>query len=66
MIQQDFFESMIMENSRGTDKRDDEDKLTDQQIKDNILTLLVTGHDTRMQLLHGSIKFLGENPAVLE
>ncbi|XP_021285032.1 abscisic acid 8'-hydroxylase 3-like isoform X2 [Herrania umbratica] len=66
VIQQDFLESLIMKHSRGTDTGDDENKLTDQQMKDNILTLLVAGHDTTTAALTWLIKFLGENPAVLE
>lgn len=66
VIQQDFLESLIMKHSKGTDTKDDENKLTDQQMKDNILTLLVAGHDTTTAALTWLIKFLGENPEVLE
>ncbi|EOY16689.1 Cytochrome P450 [Theobroma cacao] len=66
VIQQDFLESLIMKHSRGTETGDDGNKLTDQQMKDNILTLLVAGHDTTTAALTWLIKFLGENPAVLE
>ncbi|XP_022773375.1 abscisic acid 8'-hydroxylase 3-like [Durio zibethinus] len=66
VIQQDFLESLIIKHSRGTDTRDDEDKLTDKQMKDNILTLLVAGHDTTTAALTWLIKFLGENQVVLE
>ncbi|XVF64355.1 hypothetical protein PTKIN_Ptkin09bG0162700 [Pterospermum kingtungense] len=66
VIQQDFLDSLIMKHSRGTDTRDDENKLTDQQMKDNILTLLVAGHDTTTAALTWLIKFLGENPQVLQ
>uniref|UniRef100_A0A0D9W143 Cytochrome P450 n=1 Tax=Leersia perrieri TaxID=77586 RepID=A0A0D9W143_9ORYZ len=45
--------------------KDDGDKLTDAQLKDNILTLLVAGHDTTTAGLTWLIKFLGENPQVL-
>lgn len=62
-FQQDFLESLIMKHSKGAD---DEDKLTDTQLKDNILTLLVAGHDTTTVALTWLIQFLGENPAVLE
>lgn len=61
--QQDFLESLIMKNSKGTES---EDKFTDTQLKDNILTLLVAGHDTTTAALTWIIKFLEENPAVLE
>ncbi|KAK8572211.1 hypothetical protein V6N12_028270 [Hibiscus sabdariffa] len=66
VIQQDFLESLIIKHSKGTNTADDENKLTDKQMKDNILTLLVAGHDTTTAALTWLIKFLGENPAVLE
>lgn len=69
-FRQDFLESLVMKHSkaRGGEEQDDgdEDKLTDQQLKDNILTLLVAGHDTTTAALTWLIKFLGENPPVLE
>lgn len=65
-IQQDFLESLIIKHTKGADGEDNEDKLTDTQLKDNILTLLVAGHDTTTAALTWLIKFLGENPAVLE
>ncbi|GMY29380.1 abscisic acid 8'-hydroxylase 3-like [Fagus crenata] len=65
-FQQDFLESLIIKHSKKADGGDEEDKLTDTQLKDNILTLLVAGHDTTTAALTWLIKFLGENPAVLE
>ena len=66
--QQDFLESLIKKHSKaGEDKEEDDDnKLTDDQLKDNILTLLVAGHDTTTAGLTWLIKFLAENPPVLE
>ncbi|KAL2577531.1 hypothetical protein AAZV13_16G140600 [Glycine max] len=52
-FQQDFLGSLMKINS-------------DKQLKDNILTLLVAGHDTTTAALTWLIKFLGENPIVLE
>ncbi|KAA3485099.1 abscisic acid 8'-hydroxylase 3-like [Gossypium australe] len=67
VIQQDFLESLIIKHSKETNTIDNEDnKLNDQQMKDNILTLLVAGHDTTTAALTWLVKFLGENPAVLE
>ncbi|KAE8685711.1 serine decarboxylase family protein [Hibiscus syriacus] len=66
VIQQDFLESLIIKHSKGKTTFDGENKLTDQQMKDNILTLLVAGHDTTTAALTWLIKFLGENPEVLE
>ncbi|KAK0576364.1 hypothetical protein LWI29_016180 [Acer saccharum] len=66
-FQQDFLESLIMKHSKGADGEGGEDnKLTDSQLKDNILTLLVAGHDTTTSALTWLIKFLEENPAVLD
>lgn len=66
-FEQDFLGSLIMKHSKAKGREDDdEDKLTDEQLKDNILTLLVAGHDTTTAALTWLIKFLGENPLVLE
>ena len=64
-FQQDFLGSLVMKHSKE-DGEEDENKLTDKQLKDNILTLLVAGHDTTTAALTWLIKFLGENPLVLE
>ena len=64
-FQQDFLESLVMKHSKE-DGEEDENKLTDKQLKDNILTLLVAGHDTTTAALTWLIKFLAENPIVLE
>ncbi|KAA3485097.1 abscisic acid 8'-hydroxylase 3-like [Gossypium australe] len=66
VIQQDFLESLIIKHSKGTTIDNEDNKLNDQQMKDNILTLLVAGHDTTTAALTWLVKFLGENPAVLE
>ncbi|KAF7812927.1 abscisic acid 8'-hydroxylase 3-like [Senna tora] len=67
-FQQDFLESLIMKHSKsvGEEDENDDNKLTDRQLKDNILTLLVAGHDTTTAALTWLIKFLEENPSVLE
>ncbi|XP_028763707.1 abscisic acid 8'-hydroxylase 3-like [Neltuma alba] len=65
-FQQDFLESLIMKHTKVADEEASENKLTDKQLKDNILTLLVAGHDTTTAALTWLIKFLEENPAVLE
>ncbi|KAL9449613.1 hypothetical protein AB3S75_011521 [Citrus x aurantiifolia] len=65
-IQQDFLESLIIKHSQAADEEANEDKLTDKQLKDNILTLLVAGHDTTTAALTWLIKFIEENPAVLQ
>ncbi|KAL4651036.1 hypothetical protein ACB092_01G129500 [Castanea dentata] len=53
--------SLLMKHSKAADGGDDENKLTDTQLKDNILTLLVAGHDTTTAALTWIMKFLGEN-----
>ncbi|KAK2366562.1 abscisic acid 8'-hydroxylase [Trifolium repens] len=65
-FQQDFLESLIMKHSRKSDTQEDENKLTDKQLKDNVLTLLVAGHDTTTAALTWLVKFLEENQNVLE
>lgn len=67
-VQQDFLQSLLKKHSKDGSEDDDEDdnKLTDKQLKDNILTLLVAGHDTTTAALTWLVKFLAENPAVLE
>ncbi|XP_051124465.1 abscisic acid 8'-hydroxylase 3-like [Andrographis paniculata] len=68
-FQQDFLESLLKKHSKDrSEEKDDEDdnKLTDNQLKDNILTLLVAGHDTTTAALTWIVKFLEENPSVLE
>ncbi|KAH6782535.1 hypothetical protein C2S52_000594 [Perilla frutescens var. hirtella] len=66
-FQQDFLQSLLKKHSKdGSEADDDDNKLTDKQLKDNILTLLVAGHDTTTAALTWLIKFLEENPAVLE
>ncbi|CAK9187361.1 unnamed protein product [Ilex paraguariensis] len=64
-FRQDFLESLIKKHCKDTSEGED-DKLTDTQLKDNILTLLVAGHDTTTAALTWVIKFLEENPAALE
>lgn len=65
-LQQDFLESLLKKHSKDSSEGDDDNKLTDNQLKDNILTLLVAGHDTTTAALTWLIKFLEENPAALE
>ncbi|KAG1363211.1 putative Abscisic acid 8'-hydroxylase 1 [Cocos nucifera] len=64
-IHKDFLQTLLRKHSKE-ETDDDSDKLTDAQLKDNILTLLVAGHDTTTAALTWLIKFLGENPDVLQ
>jgi hypothetical protein len=63
-VRSDFLQTLLRKHDAGGG--DDADKLTDSQLKDNILTLLVAGHDTTTAGLTWLVKFLGENPGVLE
>lgn len=65
ICRQDFLDSLIIKHNKAGGENDEE-KLTDAQLKDNILTLLIAGHDTTTAALTWLIKFLGENPNVLE
>lgn len=66
-LKQDFLQSLVKKHSKDAPEGDDDDdKLTDKQLKDNILTLLVAGHDTTTAALTWLLKFLQENPGVLE
>ncbi|KAK2989262.1 hypothetical protein RJ640_031014 [Escallonia rubra] len=65
-VQQDFLESLIRKHSKNASGEDKDDKLSDKQLKDNVLTLLIAGHDTTTAGLTWLVKFLGENPVVLE
>ncbi|XP_055835662.1 abscisic acid 8'-hydroxylase 3-like [Solanum dulcamara] len=65
-LKQDFLQSLVKKQGKDAPVGDDEDKLTDKQLKDNILTLLVAGHDTTTAALTWLLKFLQENPDVLE
>ncbi|XP_039132568.1 LOW QUALITY PROTEIN: abscisic acid 8'-hydroxylase 3-like [Dioscorea cayenensis subsp. rotundata] len=66
-IQHDFLQTLLRKHSRAAGETDeDSEKLTDSQLKDNILTLLVAGHDTTTSALTWLVKFLGENPDVLQ
>ncbi|KAL8115269.1 hypothetical protein AgCh_021927 [Apium graveolens] len=65
-VHQDFLESLIQKHTKNDWGEDQDDKLMDKQLKDNILTLLIAGHDTTTTALTWLIKFIVENPDVLE
>ncbi|BAH92431.1 Os03g0836100 [Oryza sativa Japonica Group] len=75
-VRNDFLQTLLRKHAKdGTAADEDDgggggdrdaDKLTDAQLKDNILTLLVAGHDTTTAGLTWLIKFLGENPEALQ
>ncbi|CAI9264763.1 unnamed protein product [Lactuca saligna] len=52
-LQQDLLGSLIKKHIKeGSEGKDDDEKLTDAQMKDNVLTLLIAGHDTTSLPLH--------------
>ncbi|CAI9297218.1 unnamed protein product [Lactuca saligna] len=52
-MQQDFLGSLIIKHVKeGSEGEDDDEKLTDAQMKDNVLTQRITGHDTTTPPLH--------------
>lgn len=66
----DFLQTLLRKHAKGATDEEEEkynsSKLTDSQLKDNILTLLVAGHDTTTAALTWLLKFLGENPEILQ
>ncbi|XBI52807.1 hypothetical protein VPH35_035132 [Triticum aestivum] len=69
-VREYFLQTLLMKYTRGqqagaASDPAEEEKLTDAQLKDNILTLLVAGHDTTTAGQTWLVKFLGENPEVL-
>ncbi|KAJ0976541.1 hypothetical protein J5N97_012015 [Dioscorea zingiberensis] len=66
ILRHDFLLTLVRKHSRAAEEDENSEKLTDSQLKDNILTLLVAGHDTTTAALTWLVKFLGENPDVLQ
>lgn len=65
-LQQDFLGTLLKKHHKDGLEVEDDNKLTEKQLKDNILTLLVAGHDTTTAGLTWLIKFLEHNPTVLD
>ncbi|KAF2310027.1 hypothetical protein GH714_006241 [Hevea brasiliensis] len=63
--QQDFLQHLMIGND---DKSCSEQvsRLTDSEIKDNILTMIIAGQDTTASAITWMVKFLGENQNVLD
>ncbi|PRQ27078.1 putative 3-epi-6-deoxocathasterone 23-monooxygenase [Rosa chinensis] len=56
---EDDFLQQILRNEAGGNG------LTDEEVKDNILTMVIAGQDTTATAVTWMVKFLGENPEVL-
>ena len=54
----DFLQQILRDEADGHG-------LTDEEVKDNILTMVIAGQDTTASAMTWMVKFLGENPEVL-
>ncbi|XP_062164443.1 abscisic acid 8'-hydroxylase 3 [Alnus glutinosa] len=61
---EDFLQQMLMEDDKASS--DEAPRLTDAEIKDNILTMIIAGQDTTASAITWMVKFLDENQEVLE
>ncbi|CAL1355815.1 unnamed protein product [Linum trigynum] len=57
--EEDFLQQLLAGGEGGS-------RLTDEEIKDNILTMIIAGQDTTASAITWMVKFLGENPRVLD
>ncbi|KAF3575243.1 hypothetical protein F2Q69_00061098 [Brassica cretica] len=63
---EDFLHQLLAVDSDGSASSSDHyTKLTDAEIKDNILTMIIAGQDTTASALTWMVKYLGENQKVL-
>ncbi|CAN6902834.1 unnamed protein product [Brassica oleracea] len=63
---EDFLQQLLAVDSDGSASSSDHyTKLTDAEIKDNILTMIIAGQDTTASALTWMVKYLGENQKVL-
>ncbi|KAG6785755.1 hypothetical protein POTOM_007339 [Populus tomentosa] len=62
--QKDFMQCLLVEDERpGSDEAY---RMTDTEIKDNILTMIIAGQDTTASAITWMVKYLGENQDVLD
>ncbi|KAL5819151.1 hypothetical protein ACOSQ4_022993 [Xanthoceras sorbifolium] len=61
---EDFLQYLVQEDNGGFG--DETLKLTDTEIKDNILTMIIAGQDTTASAITWMVKYLGENPEILD
>ncbi|CAK7346333.1 unnamed protein product [Dovyalis caffra] len=62
--QQDFLQCLLIEDEKAGS--DEAYRLTDTEIKDNILTMIIAGQDTTASAIAWMVKYLGENQDVLD
>nr|UAK14959.1 cytochrome P450 722A9 [Iberis amara] len=64
---EDFLQQLLgVDNDSSSPSSDHSTKLTDAEIKDNILTMIIAGQDTTASALTWMLKYLGENHKVLD
>ncbi|XP_012072012.2 abscisic acid 8'-hydroxylase 1 [Jatropha curcas] len=61
--QDDFLQHLLVCGDKSSS--DEVSKLTDSEIKDNILTMIIAGQDTTASAITWMVKYLGENENVL-
>ncbi|KAL2892711.1 Abscisic acid 8'-hydroxylase 4 [Bienertia sinuspersici] len=62
----DFLQTLLLARDRETWSSNHPSTLTDEQIKDNILTVIIAGQDTTASAMTWMVKYLDENQGVLE
>uniref|UniRef100_A0A6N2KMN9 Uncharacterized protein n=1 Tax=Salix viminalis TaxID=40686 RepID=A0A6N2KMN9_SALVM len=62
--QKDFLQCLLVEDEKAGS--DETYRMTDTEIKDNILTMIIAGQDTTASAITWMVKYLGENQDVLE
>lgn len=62
----DFLQHLLLARSYKRCSSDQLPTLTDAQIKDNILTMIIAGQDTTASAITWMVKYLDENPGVLD
>ncbi|GLT41087.1 hypothetical protein SLA2020_151770 [Shorea laevis] len=61
---EDFLQHLLAEHDNSGS--DENRKLTDAEIQDNILTMIIAGQDTTASAMTWMVKYLGENEEVLD
>ncbi|KAJ6336184.1 hypothetical protein OIU78_012733 [Salix suchowensis] len=62
--QKDFMQCLLVEDEKAGS--DETYRMTDTEIKDNILTMIIAGQDTTASAITWMVKYLGENQHVLD
>ncbi|KAH8515268.1 hypothetical protein H0E87_003928 [Populus deltoides] len=62
--QKDFMQCLLVEDEKSGS--DEAYRMTDTEIKDNVLTMIIAGQDTTASAITWMVKYLGENQDVLD